>query len=171
MKSKFILAACLVLFIGFSEAAQAQTELPEDFGAKGALQDSSITLDEALVYAIQDEYLAQARYDAIIGKFGSIRPFTNIKAAEQQHINALVSLFQKYDKQLPEDKAKQYVSAPDTLKDAFNAGVQGEIDNIAMYDKLKTIPSLPEDVKLVFTQLGNASKNHLRAFQRGARRN
>lgn len=171
MKSKFILAACLVLFIGFSGAAQAQTELPADFGAKGALQDSSITLDEALVYAIQDEYLAQARYDAIIGKFGSIRPFTNIKAAEQQHINALVSLFQKYDKQLPEDNAKQYVSAPDTLKNAFNAGVQGEIDNIAMYDKLKTIPSLPEDVKLVFTQLGNASKNHLRAFQRGAGRN
>ncbi|CAM3827377.1 DUF2202 domain-containing protein [Mesobacillus thioparans] len=168
---KFIsILVCLFLFAGFSGAAQAQTQLPADFGAKGALQDSSITLDEALVYAIQDEYLAQARYDAIIGKFGSIRPFTNIKAAEQQHINALLVLFQKYNKQIPEDNAKQYVSAPETLKDAFNQGVQGEIDNIAMYDKLKAIPGLPDDAKTVFTRLGDASKNHLRAFQRGAGR-
>lgn len=166
-----ILAACLLLFMSFSGGAHAQTEVPADFGAKGALNDSAITFDEALIYAVQDEYLAQARYDAVIGKFGSIRPFSNIKAAEQQHISALVSLFQKYDKQIPEDNAKQYVTAPGTLKEAFNAGVQAEIDNIAMYDKLKTIPSLPEDVKTVFTQLGNASKNHLRAFQRGAGRN
>ncbi|MBS8263762.1 DUF2202 domain-containing protein [Mesobacillus boroniphilus] len=152
-------------------AVQGQTEVPADFGAKGALNDTSITMDEALVYAIQDEYLAQARYDTVIGKFGNIRPFSNIKAAEQKHISALVSLFQKYDKQLPEDNAQQYVSVPETLKDAFNAGVQAEIDNIAMYDKLKMIPSLPEDAKMVFTQLGNASKNHLRAFQRGAGRN
>jgi hypothetical protein len=162
---------CLFLMAGMAGAAQAQTQLPADFGAKGALQDSSITLDEALVYAIQDEYLAQARYDAVIGKFGSIRPFTNIKAAEQQHINALLALFQKYNKQIPENNAKQFVTAPETLKDAFNQGVQGEIDNIAMYDKLKTIPGLPEDAKTVFTQLGNASKNHLKAFQRGAGRN
>ncbi len=162
---------CFVLLAGMAGATQAQTQPPANFGAKGALQDSSITLDEALVYAIQDEYLAQARYDAVIGKFGSIRPFINIKAAEQQHINALLALFQKYNKQIPENNAKQFVSAPETLKDAFNQGVQGEIDNIAMYDKLKTIPGLPEDAKTVFTQLGNASKNHLRAFQRGAGRN
>lgn len=172
MKSKLVsVAAFLFLFISFSGAVQAQTEVPADFGAKGALKDSSITFDEALVFAIQDEYLAQARYDAVIGKFGNIRPFSNIKAAEQQHISALLTLFQKYNKQIPEDNAKQYVTAPGTLKEAFNDGVQAEIDNIAMYDKLKTIPSLPEDAKLVFTQLGNASKNHLRAFQRGAGRN
>jgi hypothetical protein len=162
---------CLVFLSVFSGVVQAQTQVPADFGAKGALQDTSITLDEALVYAIQDEFLAQARYDAIIGKFGSIRPFINIKAAEQQHINALLALFQKYNKQIPENNAKQYASAPGTLKEAFNQGVQGEIDNIAMYDKLKNIQSLPEDVRAVFTQLGNASKNHLQAFQRGAGRN
>ncbi len=171
MKTKSVLfITCILLFVGFSGPAQAQTQVPADFGAKGALQDTSITLDEALVYAIQDEYLAQARYEAVIAKFGSIRPFSNIKAAEQRHISALVNLFQKYNMKVPEDNAKQYVSAPATLKDAFNQGVQGEIDNIAMYDKLKTIPSLPEDAKAVFTQLGAASKNHLRAFQRGAGR-
>ena len=172
MKSIIIkIAVALFMIISFSVAANAQPELPADFVAKGALKDSSITFDEALVYAIQDEYLAQARYDAVIAKFGNIRPFSNIKAAEQQHISALVALFQKYNKQIPEDNAKQFVTAPDTLKKAFNDGVQAEIDNIAMYDKLKTTPNLPEDAKMVFTQLGNASKNHLRAFQRGAGRN
>ncbi|MEW8985684.1 MAG: DUF2202 domain-containing protein [Bacillus sp. (in: firmicutes)] len=159
MKLKLMsVVAFMFLFISFSGPAQAQTELPADFGAKGALKDNSITFDEALVYAIQDEYLAQARYDAVIGKFGNIRPFSNIKAAEQQHISALVALFQKYNKPIPEDNAKQYVTAPGTLKEAFNDGVQAEIDNIAMYDKLKNIPNLPEDAKMVFTQLGNASK-------------
>jgi hypothetical protein len=66
-------------------------------GAKGALQDSSITLEEALTYEIQDEYLAQARYNIIIAKFGSIRSFTQIKLAEQRHISALLSLFERYN--------------------------------------------------------------------------
>ncbi|RSD28720.1 ferritin-like domain-containing protein [Mesobacillus subterraneus] len=168
MKFKFgLLMVCLILSYGLSGNASAQTPVPPDFGAKGALQDSSITLEEALVYAIQDEYLAQARYDAIIGKFGNVRTFTNIKAAEQRHISALVNLFQKYNIKIPDNNASQYVTAPETLKDAYKQGVDGEIENIAMYDKLKGIPSLPEDVKAVFTQLGNASKNHLEAFRRG----
>lgn len=161
----------LILFSLLSGNVQAQTAVPADFGAKGALQDTSITMEEALVYAIQDEYLAQARYDAIISKFGSIRPFSNIKAAEQRHITALLSLFQKYNVKIPADTAKQYVSAPATLKEAFQQGVDGEIDNIAMYEKLAAAPALPQDVKLVFTQLGDASKNHLQAFRRGLSRN
>lgn len=160
----------LILFSLLSGNVQAQTIVPADFGAKGALQDTSITIEEALVYAIQDEYLAQARYDGTISKFGSIRPFSNIKAAEQRHITALLSLFQKYNVKIPSNTAKQYVPAPASLKEAFQQGVDGEIENIAMYEKLAAIPALPQDVKMVFTQLGNASKNHLQAFRRGLSR-
>lgn len=170
MNQKFpivLLVAGLIMFSVLTGNVQAQTTVPADFGAKGALQDSSITLEEALVYAIQDEYLAQARYDAVISKFGSIRPFSNIKASEQRHITALLGLFQKHDVKIPANTANQYVSAPNTLKEAFQQGVDGEIENIAMYEKLATIPSLPQDAKMVFTQLGDASKNHLRAFRRG----
>lgn len=53
-------------FAFYSVEASAETQLPQNYGAKGALQDSSITLEEALTYAIQDEYLAQARYDTIM---------------------------------------------------------------------------------------------------------
>lgn len=164
---KKLLLTFTVLFLFTSSLVFAAPAVPADFGAKGALQDSSITLEEALVYAIQDEYLAQARYDAIINKFGSIRPFNNIKSAEQQHILTLVSLFQKYNIKIPQDTAAQYVTAPATLKEAFQQGVDGEVDNIAMYEKLAGTPDLPPDVKNVFANLGNASKNHLRAFRRG----
>ena len=164
-----LLANFIVLSV-FLGTAYAQTQLPANYGAKGALQDRTITLEEALVYAIEDEYLAQARYDAVIGKFGAIRPFSNIKVAEQRHITALLPLFKKYNVQIPDDTAKQYVSAPATLTEALQQGVDGEVDNIAMYEKLTSITDLPEDVKTVLTQLGEASKNHLRAFRRGLER-
>ncbi|MEH7436927.1 DUF2202 domain-containing protein [Neobacillus drentensis] len=151
--------------------ANAELQPPQNYGAKGALQDSSITLEEALIYAIQDEYLAQARYDSIIAKFGAIRPFTQIKAAEQRHISALLPLFQKYNIKLPEDNAKQYTKTPNTLKEAFQAGVDGEIDNIAMYNKLASAAGIPQDVKAVMQRLGSASQNHLAAFKRGLSQN
>ncbi|WHY01111.1 DUF2202 domain-containing protein [Neobacillus sp. DY30] len=162
-----IIMVILLLFAFYSVEASAETQLPQNYGAKGALQDSSITLEEALTYAIQDEYLAQARYDTIIAKFGSIRPFTNIKAAEQRHISALLSLFEKYKIKVPEDNAKLYTKEPGSLKEAYQAGVEGEVDNIAMYNKLSSISGLPQDVKVVMKQLGDASQNHLAAFKRG----
>ncbi|WP_442600049.1 DUF2202 domain-containing protein [Neobacillus sp. D3-1R] len=162
----FQMIALLFIVLYHSEV-RADTNVPPDFGAKGALQDSSITLEEALTYAIQDEYLAQARYDAIIAKFGSKRPFTNIKSAEQRHISALLTLFKKYNVKVPVDNAKQYSKEPGSLKEAFQAGVEGEVDNIAMYNKLGSLPNLPQDVKAVMKQLGDASQNHLAAFKRG----
>lgn len=159
--------ASFFLLSFFSQSGYAQTLPPGNYGAKGALQDSSITTEDALVYAIQDEYLAQARYDAVINKFGAIRPFSKIKFAEQRHIAALLSLFQKYNVQIPKDTAKEYVSAPSSLKDAFQQGVDSEVDNIAMYEKLTNISDLPKAVRSVMKQLGDASKNHLIAFRRG----
>lgn len=164
---KMIKIVALLFIVFLSSEVSAETEVPQDYGAKGALQDPSITLEEALTYAIQDEYLAQARYDTIIAKFGSIRPFTQIKSAEQRHISALLTLFKKYNVKVPEDNSKQYTKEPGSLKEAFQAGVEGEVDNIAMYNKLTSISALPQDVKAVMKQLGDASQNHLAAFKRG----
>lgn len=155
------------ILFSFSSVVATAEAPPENFGAKGALQDSSITLEDALTYALQDEYLAQARYDTIIKEFGEIRPFTQIKVAEQRHITALLPLFTRYNISVPENDASQYTTTPNTLKEAFEAGVQGEIDNIAMYEKLADLPDLPQDVRRVMTRLGDASKNHLTAFKKG----
>ncbi len=165
-KVRWIFIGIMLLLYIMSSVISAQTEVPEDYGAKGALQDDDITLEKALTYAIQDEYLAQARYEAVIEKFGPTFPFTNIKVAEQRHIDALVRLFQKYDIDIPENFAKQYTPTPTTLKQAFEAGVEGEIDNIDMYEKMAEA-DIPDDAKRVFTNLRDASKNHLASFKSG----
>ncbi|WP_078409403.1 ferritin-like domain-containing protein [Priestia abyssalis] len=143
--------------------------LPEKYGAKGALSDSSITLDEALTYAIQDEFLAQARYDSVIEKFGPVRPFTQIKAAEQRHIEALLPLFKQYNVIIPVNDAARFINIPQAAEDALEAGVSAEINNIAMYDKLLKIPDFPPNVENVFSRLGHASRNHLSALQAALR--
>ncbi|MBF0707393.1 DUF2202 domain-containing protein [Alkalihalobacillus hwajinpoensis] len=167
LKKVAIIAIISFIFFNLSFLNAKAEALPEDYGAKGALQDTSITLKEALTYAIQDEYLAQARYDAIIKEFGDIRPFSQIKIAEQRHITALLPLFTRYNITVPENNASQYTTTPKTLKEAFEAGVQGEVDNIAMYEKLADLSDLPQDVQTVMTRLGDASKNHLAAFKKG----
>ncbi|WP_421378840.1 ferritin family protein [Bacillus salacetis] len=141
-----------------------------NFGAEGAINTSALSLAQMLTYAMQDEYLAQTRYNLILQKFGEIRTFSRIKQAELRHIAALQPLFQGYGVPLPPDTSTMYASIPETIKDAYAAGVKGEIDNIAMYDKFLTY-QLPEDVQFVFTQLRNASLNHLAAFERGLARN
>ncbi|WP_252189357.1 ferritin-like domain-containing protein [Rossellomorea vietnamensis] len=140
-----------------------------DYGAKGALAAASLSVPQMLNYAMQDEYLAQARYDRILENFGNVRTFLQIKEAELRHITALQTLFQRYGLPLPEDQSQSYTTTPDSLKSAYAAGVQGEIDNIAMYDRFLTF-NLPQDVRIVFTQLRNASQNHLAAFERGLAR-
>jgi len=139
------------------------------FGAKGAQQATDPTLEQMLTYAIQDEYLARAEYEYIIGKFGSVRPFSNIVKAEETHIDLLKPLFEKYGFQLPADTAKDHLIVPKDLKEALETGVQAEIDNIAMYESF-LVKTIPDDVRTVFERLKNASENHLRAFRNGLRR-
>lgn len=141
----------------------------ENYGAKGALNASTLTLPQMLTYALQDEFLAQARYNNILSTFGNIRTFAQIKEAELRHIQALLPLFERYQVALPADVSQSFVSTPASIKAAFAKGVQGEIDNIAMYNKFLNY-TLPADVQTVFTQLRNASLNHLAAFERGLAR-
>ncbi|MCM3411403.1 ferritin family protein [Metabacillus litoralis] len=145
------------------------TRQVENFGAKGALSAPTLTLPDMLTYALQDEYLAQARYDNILETFGYIRTFARIKEAELRHISALLPLFDLYQMKIPEDISHSYVTTPQSVKAAYSAGVQGEIDNISMYEKFIT-HNIPNDVKTIFTQLRNASLNHLDAFKRGLAR-
>lgn len=168
-KHACFVAGFIVFMLCWGSVSFAETALPKKYGAKGALSDSSITLDEALTYAIQDEFLAQARYDSVIKKFGPIRPFTQIRAAEQRHIQALLPLFKQYNIIVPVNGAARFVKVPETREEALEAGVATEIDNIAMYNKFLKIPDFPPNVRNVFSRLGHASRNHLVAFQAALR--
>lgn len=142
-----------------------------DYGAAGALQKESFSIERMLTYALQDEYLAKAEYEAVIETYGKIRPFTNIVLSEEQHVSLLKPLFEKYDIKLPEDNSSKYIFVPDNLTDTFKLEVKTEVNNIAMYEKFLDQKDLPEDIKLVFEALKNASENHLKAFERGVSRN
>lgn len=166
-----LLLTIIVVYAGYFEAATSTTEVVTPvaaplIGAKAAKADPSLTLQEMLVYAIQDEYLAKAKYELILEKFGNQTPFSNIIKAEATHIAALKPLFTKYKVTIPPDNVKGSLSVPKTLKEALQAGVQGEIDNIEMYKRFIQ-QDIPADVKLVFSRLRNASTNHLKAFQKG----
>jgi len=140
-----------------------------DFGAKGAEGKTDLSVEQMLTYAIQDEYLARAEYELIIEEYGSIRPFTNIMAAEERHIEWVTESFDDYGYRLPKDTADMYVVLPKDLESSFETGVQAEIDNIAMYESfLQT--DLPEDVRDLFERLQRASENHLRSFRNNLNR-
>ena len=136
-----------------------------DYGAAAVKEDQTYSLEQMLNYAIEDEYLAQARYRADIEKFGEIRPFTSIVKAEKRHIGLLRPLFDKYGVAVPDDKAASYLTEPETLLDAMKAGVAGEEDNIRMYD-IFLKHELPNDARVIFSLLKNAAENHLEAFKR-----
>jgi hypothetical protein len=136
-----------------------------DTGAAGASKDTEYSLEEMLVYAIEDEYLAQAEYDVIMDTFGVQKPFSNIIRAEGTHISYLEPLFKEYDITVPEKNWESLVVVPDTLDAAYAIGVEAEGKNIAMYETFLK-ENLPDDVREVFEALMNASVKHLAAFQR-----
>lgn len=124
-------------------------------------------LGKILIEAINDEYKARATYRLVISKFGEIRPFVNIVEAEGRHIQALLPLFETYSIPVPEDDWDSRVEAPVSILDACKAGVQAEIDNAEMYERLLDSTKQYPDVQVVLMQLQRASReNHLPAFQR-----
>lgn len=121
---------------------------------------------DALHEALDDEYRAWATYDQVIADFGQVRPFINIRDAEARHIHALCTLFAHYDLTIPVNKWPGQVASYPTLKAACEAGVQAEIENADMYDRLLRSTERT-DILQVYRNLQRASQqNHLSAFER-----
>jgi hypothetical protein len=146
--------------------------LPEDeelslegYGAVGALSDTDLSISDMLMYAVQDEYLARGEYLAIMEKFGSQKPYSNIVRSEETHLAYLEEVYAAYDLEFPDDTSKDHLIIPLDLLEAAQTGVQAEIDNIAMYEKFMTY-DLPENIYNVFDALKKGSDSHLLAFQK-----
>ena len=133
--------------------------------AQGDLSASEV---EALQMALDDEYKAWSVYEQVIDDFGAARPFTSIQRAEENHISALVKLFDRYGLEVPANEWAGNVPSFDTLAEACEAGVQAEIDNAELYAQLFDMVDNPDIVR-VFASLQRASENmHLPAFERCA---
>jgi hypothetical protein len=136
-----------------------------DAGYVGDLTESEV---EALNMALDDEYKAWSVYDQVISDLGAVRPFTNILKAEEAHIAALVTLYDRYGLDVPANEWPGNVPSYDTLNEACAAGVEAEIANAALYDQLFSMVDNPDLVR-VFTSLQAASQTkHLPAFERCA---
>jgi len=137
----------------------------EGYGAVGALSDKDLSISDMLMYAVQDEYLAHGEYMAIMEKFGSQKPYSNIVRSEETHLAYLEEVYTAYDLEFPDDTSKDHLIIPLDLLEAAQTGVQAEIDNIAMYEKFMTY-DLPENIYNVFDALKRGSDSHLLAFQK-----
>jgi hypothetical protein len=143
------------------------------YGADAATQaiaaGERITVTDMLRWAAEDEYLARGEYEAIMGTFGNLRPYSNIMAAEEQHLAWLKTEYQSRGLPFPADGSAPYVVLPEDLRTAAQAGVDAEIANIAMYKAFLARPEVSDpanaSVKILFEQLMRASENHLRAFR------
>ena len=155
----------LTLAVALAVLATASVTALAEYGSGAVAAGKTYTTEEMLTYAIEDEYLAQAEYQAIIAQFGALRPFTNVVVGEARHIELLKPLFTAYEVALPENDAAGRVVLPETLALVYEAGVNAENGNIAMYDAFLQ-QNLPDDVRAVFTALKAASQNHLASFER-----
>lgn len=125
---------------------------------------------QALNEALDDEYRAYATYSKVIADFGEVPPFIHIREAEARHIHSLSVLFEKYGLSLPENTWPGKLGSYPSLRAACEAGVQAEIANGAMYDRLLAATDR-SDIVTVFQRLREASQErHLPAFTRCAQR-
>ena len=126
------------------------------------------TVVSALDEAINDEYKAYSTYEAVIKKFGNVRPFSMIIRAEEQHISMLKAVYDKYGLTAPKNSLTGTITAPATLQQACQTGVEAEIANAALYqDKLLPVVADYPDITAVFTNLMSASQQkHLPAFEK-----
>ena len=116
--------------------------------------------------ALNDEYKARAFYQLVLKTFGPVRPFINIVKAEDSHARALERLCVRYEIPLPPDEWDRVLRPPLSILEACRIGVEGEIENIAMYDRFLGETELP-DVRALFQRLQARSREaHLPAFER-----
>lgn len=122
----------------------------------------------ALHEALDDEYRAWSTYDQVIADFGEVRPFVNIRDAEARHIAALTSLFERHGLPVPANPWPGRVERYPSVQAACEGGVEAEIANGALYERLLTVARQP-NVVTVLRRLQQASQQrHLPAFRRCA---
>ena len=126
-----------------------------------------MSLEEALLAALDDEYHARATYRAVLDAFGDVRPFTNIVESEGRHIQAWQRQCEQHGIAVPSDNWAGRVPAPESLKRACEDAMKAERDNAALYEKLIEAAREYPDVQETFRRLQTASQErHLPAFER-----
>jgi len=135
--------------------------------AGGMTAPATLSEQEAadLAEAIQEEYTAMNTYQAIMEELGDVQPFSRIARAEQQHVNALIRVAERFGVEVPENAGEVADIAWNTLEEACQLGVTFEQLDADLYDVLMANTTNPMLIR-VYTNLQRASlNNHLPAFE------
>ena len=168
----FTLAAgSLVLGLGFGFAQMGQGKGPGAGAgyAQAQTQPLSEEAKNALLEALtgpEGEYAAYAMYTAVIEKYGEVEPYVSIRKAEGKHIEALKRQLDRYGVDYPaENPYLGQVSAPESLEAAAKAWAEGEVANVAMYDRLmEAVADYPGLVQVMDHLRAASQERHLPAF-------
>jgi hypothetical protein len=133
--------------------------------------------EDGLVLMREEEKLARDVYQVLYEKWNN-QIFTNIAQSEQQHMNAVKGLLDKYslidpitdssvgvftDHELGELYDSLVAQGQQSLVDAFLVGATIEdLDIKDLYDLIAETDNT--DIKIVYQNLAKGSRNHLRAF-------
>ncbi len=129
-----------------------------------------------LAYQYSEEMVARDAY-AYFYSLYKIQNFQNIATSEQEHMNAVKALLERYSLPIP----TTYGELSNTFttlkaewekwaKEALEVGIKIEMLDIKdIVDTIKTTDN--DDIKIVLTNIWGASYNHLRGFVQGLTNN
>lgn len=154
-------------YLGSVEAMLEEIELAELSEAEA----------EGIIFMREEEKLARDVYNALY-EIWNYPVFTNIARSEQQHMDSILSLIDRYDLDDPvaddvpgvfESEALQSVYdelialGSESLAGAFTVGAT--IEDLDMADLIAHIEETDnEDIALIYQNLFKGSRNHMRAF-------
>ena len=139
---------------------------------------------DGLIFMREEEKLARDVYIAMYDKWEK-RVFNNISESEQRHMDALKTLFDRYELDDPVGVNSLGVFKNETLQDLYNTLIdQGSVSLIealkvgALIEEIDILDIQNEldehvdnqDVTFVYDNLLKGSRNHLRAFVRNLSR-
>ena len=89
-----------VLIVSESKVAASEIKL---IGADASFEAGDLTLEEILTYSIESQYLTNYMNNAIIEKFGKVRPYDVMVENNKKNISELEILFYKNKLSIPTD--------------------------------------------------------------------
>ena len=140
------------------------------------LSDLTEEEEQILLYGYSEEMVARDAYNYLYELYGE-ETFQRIANSEQKHMDAVETLLNRYDLDVPTDYGELQSTFEELkaygekwLKEALEVGVQIEVLDIEdIEEAIKNTDN--EDFKIVFTKIGGASYNHLRAFLKALEKN
>ena len=175
---KKILAISTILIIVAATgtyALNANTKNNQPYATTSDLDESEL---QGLLYMREEEKLARDVYLTLYEKYDSLKIFDNIAGSEQRHMDSIKTLLDRYGLDDPAEGKDIGEFTNQDLQDLYNdlvlegeksliaaLTVGGKIEEIDILDLKEYIEQTDNlDIKRVYTNLLEGSKNHLRAF-------